>query len=439
MTHNYAGLSPGNVASQSNAGRISRPRAAALQGLAKMEAIAAMGLPQCFLPPHERPAIWALRRHGFTGDEAQVLARAHAERPHVLAQCSSSSFMWTANAATAAPGGADQPTRLVVANLRSMPHRAIEPPCTRTILAAALPDHARHSVHAALPDDPDLGDEGAANHTLLFDPADPTRTAVHLFVYGVDAARPESRPRVHPARQTLQASRRVAALLGLDDRHCVFVQQHPDAIDQGVFHNDVAAVGNANALLVHEDAWLDGGRAMDAIAARVGPAFRPIVVRREELTIAEAVATYLFNSQLLSTPDGGMALVCPVEVRDHARAQAVCRRIVADEGNPVRRVLYLDVRESMRNGGGPACLRLRVPIGDDGLTGVHPGCVLTPPRAAALRAWIERWYPEELAPEDLADPALLARNREALDSLVRLLGLPAIYPFQGVSPEAPRA
>lgn len=437
MTHNYAGLSAGNMASQSNAGRLSRPKSAALQGIAKMEAVAALGMPQGFLPPHERPAIWALRAHGFTGGDEQVLARAGAEQPHLLAQCCSSSFMWSANAATVAPAAdaRDGRTHLVVANLKSMPHRAIEPASTHRILSAVFPDRARFAVHKALPAAADLGDEGAANHTRLFDPADPARPAAHFFVFGADAEHAEVRPKIHPARQTLQASRGVAELLQLDPARCVFAQQHPDAIDQGVFHNDVAAVGNASTLLHHQDAWLDRERVIAALAESVGNSFCPIAVCRDELTIAEAVSTYLFNSQLLSTPEDGMTLVCPLEVRDQARARAFADRIVRDPANPIRRVLYLDVRESMRNGGGPACLRLRVPLGADGLAGVHPGCVLTAARAVELRAWIERWYPDELAPEDLADPKLLARNRDALDALTRLLGLPAIYPFQGVSPE----
>ena len=37
-SHNYAGLSYGNLAATRNAGHVSHPRAAALQGIAKMRA-----------------------------------------------------------------------------------------------------------------------------------------------------------------------------------------------------------------------------------------------------------------------------------------------------------------------------------------------------------------------------------------------------------------
>ena len=441
MTHNYAGLAAGNMASQNNAGRISNPKAAALQGIAKMEAVAALGVTQCFLPPQERPAIWILRQHGFTGDDAKVLADAHANKPHLLAQCCSSSFMWSANAATVAPAqdARDQRTHLVVANLKSMPHRAIEPPCTHAILSAVFADRERFVVHQALPSSAQMGDEGAANHTRLFDATNSQHPATHFFVYGIDTANPQRQPKIHPARQTLQASQSVANLLQLDLAQCVFAQQHPDAIDQGVFHNDVVAVGNASTLLYHQDAWLDHDRVMDALAERVGNSFCPLAVSRDELTMAEAVSTYLFNSQLVTTTDGTMTLVCPSEVEHHARARAVAQRIQQDRRNSISRVVYLDVRESMRNGGGPACLRLRVPLAPHSdsdpstntLQGIHPGCIFNSQRAAQLRAWVETWYPDQLTPEDLADPMLLKRNRDALDALTKQLALPAIYPFQG--------
>ena len=54
-SHNYAGLSFGNVASMSHAGQISQPRAAALQGLEKMRANLALGLAQGIFLPHPRP------------------------------------------------------------------------------------------------------------------------------------------------------------------------------------------------------------------------------------------------------------------------------------------------------------------------------------------------------------------------------------------------
>ncbi len=420
------------MASQTNAQAVSRPRAAALQGLAKMQTVASLGFVQGFLPPHERPAIWALRAAGLEGTDEQVIERAAREAPALLARACSASAMWTANAATLAPAADthDGRTHAVVANLRAMPHRRVEPPQTLRALRALLRDADRFQVHAALPSDGDLGDEGAANHTRLVG-AD--GRGVHFFVFGACAAG-GPRPVRHPARQTLEASRAVALALQAPPRRCVFAQQHPDAIDAGVFHNDVIAVGTGRVLLFHQDAFLDPEGTLAALREAVGPDFIPVQVHRHELSVAEAVSTYLFNSQLLQDPAGHQMLVCPVEVREHARARAIVDRLLADPSNPIATVVYLDVRESMRNGGGPACLRLRVPLDRAALQAMHPGFLLDAPRAAWLRAWIERHYPEELRPTDLADPRLLRSSRDALDELTRWMGLGAFYPFQGASP-----
>ena len=431
-TPNYAGLSQGNIASQSNAQAISRPRRAALQGLAKMRAVAGLGFVQGFLPPQERPALWVLRAAGLSGTDEQVLSLAARDHPLLLARACSASAMWTANAATIAPAHDTEDGRLhaVVANLRAMPHRSIEPPQTLRTLRALFRDPDRFEVHAALDASGALGDEGAANHTRLFRAGAP---GIHLFVHGASATGGPA-PARHPARQTLEASREVARLLRVPADRCVHAQQSPAAIDAGVFHNDVICVGTAGTLLFHEDAFLDGRATIDALHRLVGDGFHPIVVHRDELSIAEAVSTYLFNSQLLQAADGHQILVCPLEVREHPRACAVVDRILGEPSSPVKTAVYLDVRESMRNGGGPACLRLRVPLDESGRAALHPGFLLDAARADWLHAWIERHYPDELRPSDLADPRLLRRTRDALDELSRWMGVPTLYPFQGASP-----
>ena len=398
-----------------------------------MEAVAALGLPQGFLPPHERPAMWMLREAGFAGSDEAVLAAAARDNPLLLARSCSASAMWTANAATVAPGAdtLDARTHLVVANLRSMPHRRIEANQTLRSLRAVFHDAERFGVHAALPADGAFGDEGAANHTRL---VSAEGTGVHLFVYGARADGSGPRPERHPARQTLEASMRVANDLQLPAHRCVFAQQSPAAIDGGVFHNDVIAVGSGPVLLFHAEAFVDRAGTLQALQTGIGATFCPVEVHTDELTVAEAVSTYLFNSQLIMLPDGPMLLVCPSEVREHARARAVVDRIVGDATNPIAGVMYLDVRESMRNGGGPACLRLRVALDAAALASVHPGFLLTPERAAWLRTWIERHYPDELRAEDLADPSLLRRSRDALDALTDWIGAGPLYPFQGASP-----
>ena len=431
-THNYAGLSPGNVASQSNRAAVSHPRKAALQGLDKMRAVAAIGVPQGFLPPHERPHLPTLRALGFAGSDADVIAEAQRNAPHLLARASSASAMWTANAATVIPSGdsSDGALHLVVANLRSMPHRAIEPPTTARLLRAAFPDRSRVRVHDAVQAG---GDEGAANHIRLTRSQDAgaDEPGLHVFVYGTGDGSPP--PQVHPARQHLEASQAVAARGMLPPSRQLFIRQDPAAIDAGCFHNDVCSVGNGHVLLMHERSFADGPRALERVRDATDGSLVPIVIRDDELPMPEAVSSYLFNSQLVTRPDGGMTIVAPAECGEIANASRTLERIT-DGTTPIDRMLLLDVRESMRNGGGPACLRLRVPLRRTEHELVHPGFRWTAERDAWLRAWIERHYPETLEPHDLADPALLVTVRDALDELTTWIGAGPLYDFQlGIS------
>ena len=434
-THSYAGLSYGNVASARNQGAASSPRSAALQGLAKMEAVAALGLVQGVLPPHERPHIPTLRVLGFAGSDAEVLARVAKEDPVLLARVSSASAMWTANAATVMPAAdtRDGRTHFVAANLREMFHRAIEPPVTARALRAIFADSARFEVHDALPPRTadDFGDEGAANHTRLTASAanGGESRGVHFFVYGASAGARRI-PARFPARQTRSASERVAELGGLDQACCVFAQQNADAIDAGVFHNDVIAVGNGNMLLCHELAFEDRSATHAALRRAGGESLAIVEIAADEVSLEDAVRSYLFNSQLLTLPDGTMALVSPWECAENARVRAAIDRVIADSANPLARAIFMDVRESMRNGGGPACLRLRVPMTSEDLAAVNRAAIVDAAKLEELRAWVMRHYRESLRAEDLADPALLRESRDALDELTRILALGCIYDFQ---------
>lgn len=435
-THNYAGLSLGNIASSSNMGAVSQPRRAARQGLAKMAALAGLGLPQGYLPPQERPHIPTLRRLGFDGSDERILERVAREEPELLAAVSSASCMWTANAATVTPSrdSNDGRVHFTPANLRAMFHRSIEPPVTRRALRAAFPDQERFTVHEPLPATGPFGDEGAANHTRLTAASSPggEHAGVHLFVYGApsDPARP--RPRRFPARQDQRAALAIARAHRLGADRFVTAQQSPRAIDLGVFHNDVIAVGNGSLLLIHEEALVDQPQVLDRLRQALGDALIVALVRGDELSVEEAVASYLFNSQIVTLPDGSMALVAPEECREHPRARAVVDRLLDDPSIPIAQVLFFDLRESMRNGGGPACLRLRVPLTREELAAMNPCMLHSPERHAQLEAWVDRHYPESLTPADLADPRLLRLSREALDELARLLGLGSIYDFQRV-------
>ena len=183
-SHNYAGLSFGNVASFSNVKSASNPKEAALQGLAKMRALAARGFAQAVMPPQARPNFRLLRSIGFTGTDADVLARAYRESPVILACAYSASPMWTANAATVSPSAdtIDGRVHFTAANLNNKLHRAMEHQQASRTLRAIFADPAHFAVHDALPATPAFGDEGAANHTRFS--ATHGDRGVELFVYG---------------------------------------------------------------------------------------------------------------------------------------------------------------------------------------------------------------------------------------------------------------
>ncbi len=395
-SHNFAGLSLGNLAATAHAGEASHPRAAALQGLAKMRANLALGLAQGFFVPPPRPnPVWmdALSADGSTD-------------PALIAGAWSASAMWTANAATVspAPDTADGRCHLSVANLITMPHRAHEWPDTLWQLKHAFSGPG-FAVHGPVPSC--FGDEGAANHMRM------ARThgqaGLEIFVYG----RPGG---PFPARQHEQAGRLIARRHGLDPNRILFVEQSAEAIAAGAFHNDVVAVANERVLFTHEKAFADPDGTYAAIRKRL-PEAEIIIVPDSVVSLDEAIRTYLFNGQLVTQPDGTMGLIIPEEAWNSFAVRSWLNGLVAGNG-PIRNILPVDVRESMSNGGGPACLRLRV-VADPAT--INPMFFLSNARADAIEQVIRKHWPEQIDPNDLGQASLadavLAARAELLDTL----------------------
>ncbi|HGN9373473.1 TPA: N-succinylarginine dihydrolase [Citrobacter pasteurii] len=427
LTHHYAGLSFGNEASTRHRFQVSNPRLAAKQGLLKMKALADAGFPQAVIPPHERPCIPVLRQLGFSGSDEQVLEKVARQAPHWLSSASSASPMWVANAATVCPSAdsLDGKVHLTVANLNNKFHRSLEAPTTEALLSAIFRDESRFTVHSALPQVALLGDEGAANHNRLGgDYGDP---GVQVFVYGREEGN-GVQPKRYPARQSREASEAVARLNQVNPNQIIFAQQNPDVIDLGVFHNDVIAVSNRQVLFCHELAFANQQALLQQLRSQVA-GFTALEVPLEEVSVQDAVATYLFNSQLLSRDDGSMMLVLPQECREHARVWHYLNRLLEDD-NPIDDLRVFDLRESMSNGGGPACLRLRVVLTPQEQQAVNPAVLMNDALFNTLNNWVDRYYRDRLTAADLADPQLLREGREALDTLTQLLNLGSVYPFQ---------
>ena len=399
-SHNYAGLSLGNLASTRNAGQVSRPRAAALEGVEKMRANLRLGLAQGIFLPHPRPNRDWLAQLGTDCAQAE---------PALAANAMSASAMWAANAATVspAPDTADRRCHVTVANLKTMPHRSHEWPATLAQLRIAFADERHFAVHAPVP--PAFGDEGAANHMRLA-PAH-GGPGIELFVYGVTGG-------PFPARQNLEASKAIARLHLLDPERTLFVQQSDEAIAAGAFHNDVVAVANGNVLFAHEKAFAERETVI-ANCRRLVPGFELVEVPAGDVPLADAVASYLFNAQLVSPPGGEMTLIVPAEARETPSVWAWLQRHLAGNG-PIRRVEVVDVRQSMANGGGPACLRLRV-IADPAT--VDPRFLVDEARLDSIAGVVSRLWPDEIAPDALQQPSLVQAIESARLGLLDLLDL----------------
>ena len=399
-SHNYAGLSLGNLASARNTGKVSRPRDAALQGLAKMRANLERGLPQGLFLPQRRPDEGWLRTLGTTMEAASPALRANAM---------SASSMWAANAGTVSPASdcADGRCHITVANLVTMPHRSHEWRETLAQLQLAFANTQAFCIHGPVP--APFGDEGAANHMRLC--ASHDAAGIEVFVYGETGG-------PFPARQHREASEAIARLHGLDPARTVFALQSAEAIAAGAFHNDVVAVANERVLFTHELAFADSTALYAELRTKL-PEIEIVEVPASAVPLGDAITSYLFNAQLVTLPSGEAALVLPSEARDTPSVWQWLEAHVAGNG-PIRHLFVHDLRESMANGGGPACLRLRV-VADPAT--IDPRFMATPEKIDAIEAVVRQHWPEEIAVESLGDPVLWRQCVAARAALCTALDL----------------
>lgn len=413
-THHYGGLGIGNIASQSHQFSVSSPHGAALEGLAKMELVAGRGIPQFVLPPPVRPNWNWLESVGCYGSHADMLKQCFDRDPSLLSAAYSSAFMWTANAATIAPAldTLDSKLRVLPANLSSNLHRGQEANERRSQLQTLFRDVDDAQILPALPSVLPLRDEGAANHMRLWDPA--SGIAIHVFVFG---PRLEDLSAPFIGRQSALASHQVACGLRLPKERCIFLQQARNAIRAGVFHNDVIATSHSNLLMVHESAFENTSSAIQEISSRfyqaTGQQLFVVHVREQDISLATAVETYLFNSQLLEIGGGKLELLCPDECRLDQRANDLIHRWIRDPNLPIDRVSFVGLKQSMSGGGGPACLRLRVTVHRRQLASMDWRFRLDEEWLHELQRLVEAWYPKrvefsDLLREDFADHAIQA-------------------------------
>jgi succinylarginine dihydrolase len=407
-THNYAGLAHGNVHSVNNKSKPSNPRRAALQGLDKMKLMYDLGYKQCIIPPQERPLI------NDYDDYCNMAINASA------------SSMWVANSSTIAPSSdtINNKLNILTANLNFTHHRRIEAPQTHITLNKIFNDTSKFLVHSPLNSDGTLDDEGAANHTRFCNSYE--EEGLHFFVYGRSNDSSEIRPIKYPARQTYEASKKVAENMQINN--AVFAQQSAESIDAGVFHHDVIGVGNKNLYFYHEKALADEAETIAKLQDAFVGKLNFLCVKESEVPMDVAVETYLFNSQLVEYENGHM-LIAPIRCRRNALVRKYLHNITGKH-KLIKKVRYVNLEQSLWNGGGPACLRLRVVMNKSEFSALHTGIIFDDILYTRLRKWIKKYYVGNLIYDDLFTPSFIQRGRDALSELTNILGLGYIYPFQ---------
>ena len=431
-SHNYGGMSDGNLASQANLGEVSHPREAALQGLEKMRLLVMAGFVQGVLPPLERPNQLLLAHAGFDTSEMNWAKTVASKEPRLLKAAYSASSMWAANAATVSPSMDTDKNqlRMTLANLSTMLHRSFEAEEYFDLFYQIFmrkggfdEDTETPLVFPGITKHTDFSDEGAANHVRLC--AEHGAQGVEMFVYGREAGENVSG---FPARQTKLASESIARSHGLRPECTVFARQSVKAINAGAFHNDVVCVGTLETLFFHEYAFEDTEGTLAALRKAGEGLFdlKPVMVPDAEVPLADAIKSYLFNSQLLQWPgEDRLVLLAPTETQDTTSTREYCERLVQGNG-PIGRVQYVDVRQSMKNGGGPACLRLRVVMTAEERDAIHQGVMLDEAKIDALQAVVKATYRENLAVSDLADPAFAAECFRARSEILKVLDLESL-------------
>lgn len=427
-THHYAGLAQGNIASERYKHTIAHPKQAALQGIKKMQLVRELGHKQAFFLPKFSHITAELHRLGFTGKPAMQLEQAYTYAPQVLASLYSSASMWAANMATIAPSAdtGDGKVHIVPANLVSHYHRALEAPFSTRQLKRIFHDARFFSVHDPLPAAAQFADEGAANHMRLCTQFGDE--GVHVFVYGIGHEEGAPRTTRFPARQHEEASRALARLLDLPPARTIFVQQSPQMIDAGVFHHDVIGMSSQLFMVQHEAAFVDKPQFLSTLQALL-PDMYCDWIAEDFLPAKSAVASYFYNSQLLTDAAGNMTVLAPMESQHTPEAHAQFHYLLSGR-NPIADVRYVDLRQSMKNGGGPACLRLRVVLNEQEAAAMHQGIIASDATLRALTDWVERYYRETLCLDDLRDPHLLQEVEEALYALCEMTAMKNLYDFQ---------
>ena len=441
-TYTYPSWVPphsGNITVRIGTAMVGSPRRAARESLAKAASLMRLGAVQACLPPLMRPNLGLLRRLGVLRDQALI----DAPDCDVLARCLTDAAvsawrevlfafapagLWVANWATVSPSADTMDGRVHVtpANRAAVLYRAIEANECYHILHQVFFNPRHFVVHDPLPGAYELADEGAANHMRLT--VRHGAKGINVFVYGRTGFDvPDPAPHFLP-RQTRLASEAVARLHGLDPDTTVLLQQHPASIHAGCFHNDLIATSHCDILLYHELAFSGGPTAVEPLhrafsRANGGAPLRSIMISSDEISLDEARRSCLFNSQIVTTRDGRAVLVAPDACRYVPGARRWLQGIHEGHNHLFQDVAYVRIPSSMRNGGGPACLRLRVALTQDQIGAISRTILLDFAMLRELRRFVDLEYPDRLTESMFLEADFLRKCFETTRQLYALLGL----------------
>lgn len=435
-TYTFSGLSLGNQASMRSLGNTSSPRQLALQQLDLCMQLHHLGQTVLLSPPHERPALSELRNLGFSGSDADVQRSCAKHNPALLELVCSSSAIWVANSATFSPSidTKDRKAHLSIANKASNFHRALEASFSFKLYQTLFRDKSCFICHPALPQGGQVfSDEGAANHLRLA--ASPGSSGLHLFAYGRHSlSRNIQQPLHYKPRQSSEASYAIARRHGLLKKSCYFLQQQPRTIDEGFFHLDLLALSANDFLLLHEESFMTIDEELHSLKIAMEEAaltpLHAMVVKAARLPLKEALRSYLFNSLPVVLDDGTVTLLAPKQCQTSTLSQIFLEELIHDPNTPINHVIYMDLSQSMANGGGPACLQIRFSLTDKEIAALHPSFYFDEMRYHILHRWVDKHFREQLSIEELADPELLKESQNALEEISQIYKLGSLYSFQ---------
>ena len=313
----------------------------------------------------------------------------------------------------------DGQTHITPANLVSQFHRSLELIYSKEILKSIFPSSLIHPPNLV-----SIPDEGAANVMRLSDSQ--FENGLYVYVYGKSIFDHKSPTHVYQARQSKEAFDFIKTCHHLKDDDVVCLQQNPEVIDQGAFHNDVIAMSHQNILIFHEKAFRFSDDGIDEIKEKFKKKTNEeliiLQIHDSDILVGEAVSSYLFNSQILSNSNGDYTLIAPIECQKHLQAKMVIEKIIMKK-TPITKVVYQDVSQSMNNGGGPACLRWRFTLNQTELNNINTSCLMTEELYNYLKDWIMHHYLDQYDFQALFEEKNIENNKRALAELYHKLNI----------------